>query len=104
MSFESHIDITRALLRAALSVSVPLYIEEIRWWTEDERINFMQKNVNLIAEKGDLLLFRSEKKGETKKVFNTVSKLIACLAFQPGGVEIFGLKFEVKENQNEKNC
>lgn len=47
----------------------------------------------LIAEKGDVLLYGSKRKGETAALFNEVVDAIAMLAFAPGGVSVFGLRF-----------
>lgn len=40
------------------------------------------------------MLFRSKRKGETADAFNHLAEGIACLAFAPGGVRLFGSHWE----------
>lgn len=47
-----------------------------------------------VAEKGDNILFKSHKKGESAKAFNELAKGVAVLSFAPGGVTLFGQHFE----------
>jgi hypothetical protein len=53
-----------------------------------------QECAHIVAEKGDLIMFRSKKKGKTAAVFNKLAEGIACLSFVPGGVKIFGMHFQ----------
>lgn len=48
---------------------------------------------NLIAHKGDVLLF-GEKPGEAAKIFNELAFVVACLSFAPGGIHLFGIHFQ----------
>lgn len=83
-----------------VSAAVPLRILAIlqeygeptdRHWEETRAIN------DWLGEKGDLLLFKSDKKGETASLANAFAQAIACLAFVPGGIEIFGQRFDAKQ-------
>lgn len=47
-----------------------------------------------LAEKGDILLFRGGKKGEAGKLFASLVRSIAVMAFVPGGVTTFGQHYE----------
>lgn len=81
------------LLKIHLMTAVPLYIEQFRNlpWQEIDRI--AKESSQIIAEKGDLIMFKG-KKGESAKAVNALAKGIAALSFVPGGVKVFGLHFE----------
>jgi hypothetical protein len=85
-----------ALLQMSLETAVPLHIEsfkETSWDLIEERAKACGQ---IIAEKGDVILCRSKKKGETAKAFNALAEGIAALAFCPGGITIFDLHFEAE--------
>ena len=50
-----------------------------------------------IAERGDRLIYKSKKKGETAELFNKLVHAIVILAHVPGGITIFGKHFETWE-------
>lgn len=86
-------------LVAFVSAAVPLRIMAIlqeygepmqQHWNEAGDIG------QLLAEKGDLVLFKGGKKGEAAAVANALAQAIAVLSFLPGGIEIFGQRFEAK--------
>lgn len=52
------------------------------------------RNGQLIAERGDVILYRSKKKGETAKMLNVLVESLSLLAFQPGGVTFGGMHFQ----------
>ncbi len=83
-------------LRLGLEFAVPLRIEELRQYTFEQRGILAEEAAQIVSEKGDVILHRSKRKGETKAAFNALVTGLACLAFQPGGVRQFGLHFEVK--------
>ena len=92
--YEAHV---LNLLQTTLSASVPLRISEVREagpyaWREALYAN-REEWANIIASKGDRLIFRA-KKGESAKVFNAVTNALAHMAFFPGGVTAFDLHFE----------
>ncbi len=80
------------LLTLSLSVAVPLWIEELRSLSFEERQALADPQP--VMEKGDVMMFGAGKKGEAAKVFNSLARNIAILAFQPGGVTCFGMHFE----------
>ena len=88
-----------ALLAISLSAAVPLRIMEFqaRPWAELKAVALEASQV--IAEKGDIILFRGGKKGETAAAFNKLAEGIAVLAFAPGGVRAFGMHFEAKHRE-----
>ena len=81
-------------LTKALEAAVPLHVMELRAlpWVELQRM--AQEAGQTIAEHGDLILFRSKKRGETAKAFNALARALAILSFVPGGVRFLELHFE----------
>jgi hypothetical protein len=78
-------------LRALLRIAVPRYIENLRASggpTADDFAHAQESGARLAA-KGDILLFGSNRVGETADLFNRVAQSIAVLAFVPGGVTLF---------------
>lgn len=105
---EETLDNTKHLLGMALSAAVPIWIERLRlepWSYVQERANAC---ADIVAGKGDIIMFRSKKKGETAGAFNALAEGIACLAFCPGGVKMFGEHWEAAHpsldngNDNER--
>jgi hypothetical protein len=84
------------LLQTFLSAAVPLRIMEFqnRSWEELKPLALEASQV--IAEKGDRILYRGQKKGETAKAVNKLAEGLAIMSFAPGGVKAFGLHFEAK--------
>lgn len=91
------------LLKESLELAIHFYIQEIK--TGKRQIlaeEQLKEFAELMASQGDAILFK-EKPGKnrlgTAKMFNVFAESIANLAFYPGGVEIFGLKFEEEEKE-----
>lgn len=84
------------LLILSLEAAVPLWIERLQAqpWSEVERR--AQVAVDVVASKGDIILFRSSRKGETAEAFNRLAEGVAALSFAPGGVTVFGLHFDAE--------
>lgn len=74
--------------------AVPLWQEDLKRVPWEDIAAELPEIGQTIASQGDILLYRSKKKGETAKVFNATAKGIAALSFMPGGVTVFGLHFE----------
>jgi len=85
-----------ALLKTALEVSVPLYIHDLRSKPRGELQALATEAAKVIAEHGDIIMFRGGKKGDTAAAFNTLARGLACLAFSPGGVKFLGLHFQAE--------
>ena len=84
------------LLRDTLFVTVPLWIERVRGYSEERRLDCARECAQVIAEKGDRILFRGKKWGETATAFNALAEGIGCAAFQPGGLDFLGDHWEVR--------
>ena len=84
------------LLPIALSAAVPLWQAELAElpWAEVEACTVGV--ADLLAERGDVLLFGGGKKGEVNTIFNRLAKAIAAMSFLPGGIRIFGCHWEAK--------
>jgi len=85
-----------SLLKMTLQIAVPLWIEKTKGKPWEYIVERAKECSQVIAEKGDIILFKSKKKGETAEAFNRLAEGIACLSFMPGGVDTFGLHFETK--------
>jgi hypothetical protein len=83
------------------SLSLAVYIEILniqkKGYISDAMIEDAINSAELIATKSDTLMYDS-KSGEASRIFAKLACAVACLAFQPGGVEIFGQKFEANLN------
>jgi len=83
---------TDTLLRSAVAAAVPLWIVELA--KRHDLGTYMGQRgpeiASLLAEKGDLLLFRGKKKGESAAVFSALAEGIALGSFCPGGIAVFG--------------
>lgn len=86
------------LLRISLSAAVPLHIEELkqRGGPNEAELAQAREASRLVAEKGDRLMFRGKKAGESAQVFNALAFGLAVLSFCPGGVTFLGDKWEAK--------
>lgn len=89
---------TLALLQATLSAAVPLCVMQLRRRSPEERQERARQCAQVIASKGDVILYRGKRRGETAAAFAALAEGLACLSFAPGGVRAFGLHFETKED------
>ena len=89
-SFNDH------LLKSMLGIAVPLRILQLQERGGPTTTDFQRAAewTAVRSSRGDNLLFRSKKPGETATLFNGLAHAIAVLSFAPGGVEIFGFHFE----------
>ena len=86
-----------SLLGSALAAAVPFWVLQIKDMPFDERQRRSSELANIVAEKGDIILFRSSKHGETAKAFNALAEGVAHLSFSPGGVKTFGQHFDANQ-------
>jgi hypothetical protein len=84
------------LLTITLSAAVPLWIERLKEQPWDAVQARARECAQIVVEKGDIIQFRSKKKGETAAAFNALAEGIAALSFVPGGVKAFGMHFEAQ--------
>lgn len=89
------------LLPIHLSAQVPLYIAELQEKGGPDVADFLlaQQTGQSIATKGDRLLYRCGKKGETAALASALAFSIAVLSFLPGGVTTFGQHLESSSRQ-----
>lgn len=85
---------TEELLRITLAVAVPLWVDRLRKQSLQSLIARAPEVAQVIAEHGDVVQFRSKKKGETANAFNRLAEGIAILSFVPGGVKFLGDHYE----------
>lgn len=79
------------MLPFALQCAVPGAIRRMRDWSFEERQRVAIECGQVIAEHGDDLLYPSKRKGGTAWAFTALTKGLAALAFQPGGVTFAGV-------------
>jgi hypothetical protein len=93
--------VSDALLASTLAVAVPMWVDQIvrEGWDESRRSYEAQLAAQVVAEKGDIILYRSKKKGESAQAFNALARGIAILSFSPGGVVAFGTRYTTKDGR-----
>ena len=86
------------LLQIALSAAVPLNILKIKekGGITDEDMKKCNDFSTVLGEKGDKILWPSNKKGETAKLFNELVYCIAVMSFCPGRITILNQHYESK--------
>jgi len=83
--------IRTALLSATLAAAVPLWIERHRHRSPAWLERRASECATAVASTGDIIQFRSKKRGATAAAFNRLAEGIACAALlRPEGVEAFG--------------
>jgi hypothetical protein len=80
-------------LEPFLSAAVPIYILQLKSQDGPTDYQIEQARKRGIAN-ADHMMYRSEYPGEAAKLANNLAEVIASLAFAPGGIEIFGHRFE----------
>ena len=83
------------LLALSLQAAVPLLLDELaRVPNRAEVIHtWADRAADEVGSRGDILQWRSSKRGETAEVFNHLARGMAALATAPGGVRFLGLIF-----------
>jgi len=78
-----------ALLSAALGASVPLWVDQIirEDWPDERRQREAAECSTVVASKGDVILFRGSKRGETAAAFNALAKGVALLRTSVSGLQ-----------------
>lgn len=85
------------LLLSSLQCAVPLWIMHIKDVPFDDKQRRAEECSQIVAEKGDVILFKGGKRGETAAAFNALAEGIAILSFAPGGVRAFGEHWEAEK-------
>lgn len=89
---------SEAVLTGMLEIAVPLWIERLRPLNDEQRRERAQACSDVIGEHGDVILYKSKKEGETAEAFNRLAEGVACAAFAPGGITVFGNHWEVDQD------
>ncbi len=94
------------LLGPMISVAVYFQIEQIRdrGGPNAEDMEKAKATSEILGERGDILLFGGGKKGECADQFNRTAHAIAVLAFAPGGITIFGIRFDAAEQLKNRQA
>ena len=78
------------LLTVSLAFAVPVWQQRIRQNYEHYELQRDRLSLSIVAL-GDVLQYRGE---DSAKAFNDLACAIALASFQPGGIEVLGMKFE----------
>jgi hypothetical protein len=82
------------ILVVTLQLAVPLWIAEAHTRTGETRVDLLrawrEDASEVVAHRGDALMFTTKKRGDTAKAFNSLARGIAALACHRGGVTVFG--------------
>lgn len=84
------------LLGMTLELAVPLWVERRSSWTWNQRLVRCHEIVEIVASKGDIIQYKSKKKGESAEAFNALAEGVAMLSFVWGGVSLFGRRWETR--------
>jgi hypothetical protein len=95
------LDNTSLLLKLALEIAVPLWMERLCYLPFEELQARARKCGDVVAHQGDIIQFRGKKKGETAAAFNKLAEGLACLAFAPGGVKFLNCHWEAHHVRSE---
>ena len=92
------LNMNQELLLITLDAAVPLWVVHIQKeaWDWDRVLAEARKAGQVVAEKGDIIQYRSKQKGETAVAFNELAKGLACMSFVPGGVRFCGRHWDNK--------
>ena len=84
MTEEAYLERNRHLLYSALSAAIPLWVDKYRDCSKATLERIARNAGAVLAEKGDQLLFRSKKRGQTAEAFNNIASGIAAAALATG--------------------
>lgn len=82
--------VNSALIDVSLAVAVPLWIERLQRCAWSHIESRREALTDIIASKGDIIMFKSPKRGETAAAFNALAEALAAMSFVPGGVTFRG--------------
>ena len=92
--FEGH------MLPMSLSAAVPLWMHQFKDLDWEQREHLMKE-----VQKDDFclrleyVLHKGPKEGDSARAFNDLAKAIALLSFCPGGVCVFGTRYQWKQER-----
>lgn len=88
---------TQEHLRLCLELSVPIWIEKLRDQPVEHILERARVCGQVVAERGDIIQWRSKTKGASGEAFSRLAEGLACAAIVvPGGVKFLGVRWEAK--------
>ncbi|MDP2661740.1 MAG: hypothetical protein Q8R28_13515 [Dehalococcoidia bacterium] len=89
-------ELKRELLSLSLQAAVPLLIQDLvaKGGPDAGDYGRAREAGDFLGQKGDHLLFKGK---HTAEAFNKMAFGVAVLAFLPGGVEVFGVRYRASE-------
>lgn len=91
------VPVSQSLLADTLQVAVPLWLMRLeqQGGPLERDWKWAREFAWVLGSEADKLLFKGGKKGETARLFNDLARAIAIMAHAPGGVKLFGHRWEV---------
>lgn len=94
-NFDGPSSTTKDHLRLCLEASVPLWIERLRDRDPSYILERARECGQAVAERGDIIQWKSKKKGASAEAFNRLAEGLACCALvAPGGVQFLGVTWD----------
>lgn len=89
-------DSNNTLLQMTIEATVPFKIWELqqRGGPTDTDWEWAATQTDVIAEKGDVILYKDPKRGVTGSLMGNLIRVLAIMAFVPGGVTFAGIHFD----------
>ena len=90
-------------LALMMGAAVPLHVMRLeeKGGPDERDMRDAREAMDLLGERGDVLLFGGGTKGECARIFNQAARAAAVLAFAPGGVDVFGQHFEARPSPGD---
>jgi hypothetical protein len=83
-----------ALFRDVLGVVVPVAIDEMREWNSSDRAAVAHASADILANGGTSVFAKVSITVDAAKLFAVLTRAIAAGAYQPGGIEFLGMRFQ----------
>ncbi len=93
-------DYNDTLLRTTLAIAVPLWQNEYQRRPLAVVLAIAADKAQMIAEHGDIIMFRGQKRGQSADAFNALASGLAILSFMPGGVTFRGDHYEATHHES----
>lgn len=83
----------RLILAESLRFAVPIHMLELRDVPADRRRHYLPPGGLEALGFGDVLMFKGQRRQTAARAFDAYARALAALAYQPGGVTLFGAHF-----------
>lgn len=80
-------NLNKTLLLGMLQIAVLVEVERLRNLPLEEIIEHGRACADVVASQGDIIQFKSKRKGDTAKAFAKLATGVAACSFLPGGIK-----------------